>query len=214
MTKSSHFPTEEILIVVIMFICFGCSMSVISQNPKGRSESPSAIQQQVCVDAAHKVLGEHAQILKCGPLNDPRIQETVAVIRTGGTLDRDYGLAISQLVILRHEAPGWRVALRVGKEITNDAGYIGIDFIDDSSPFYGYGVQFLDRRDDGKRAFVLSLSYLMKGGKVDTEALRTEIAWDDKVGRYREFGLNSEPEGFKPELKNPPHIRPRRVVHP
>ena len=39
------------------------------------------------------------------------------------------------------------------------------------------------------------------------EGAPIEIAWNSKVGRYQEYAANEDPVGFKPELKNPPHIR-------
>jgi hypothetical protein len=115
------------------------------------------------------------------------------------------GLAVSQLAILRHEPSGWRVVLTASKEVQNEAGYVGIDYIDDSSPNFGYRVLFPDQRDDGKKVFSISLSYMRKDG--NTDGIPLEISWDSAVGRYREFGVNSDPPGFKPEIKNPPHLK-------
>jgi len=82
-------------------------------------------------------------------------------------------------------------------------GFIGIDFIDDSAPFWGYSVQFHSHRSDGRPAFVLSLSY-MADSQDDTE-VPVDISWNPAVGRYQEFSMNYAPFGFKHEIKNPPH---------
>jgi hypothetical protein len=157
-----------------------------------------------CLEAARKILGEHAEIVKYGTFNEGSTQEAVVVLRKEhGQIKGQVGLAVSKLVILRHEATGWKVALTVSKQIQNGAGYVGIDYIDDSAPYYGYQVRFSDQRDDGKKAFTLNLSYLSRNGS--TEGIPLEISWDNTVGRYREFGVNSDPPAFKPEIKNPPH---------
>jgi hypothetical protein len=40
---------------------------------------------------------------------------------------------------------------------------------------------------------------------LDHDGIPIEIGWNATVGRYQEFSVDQEPEGFKPELKNPPH---------
>jgi hypothetical protein len=206
--KHGSFCEKLFLAIARLCIVFGCSTVGVAQNANNSSVvSPITQQGQECITAAKKILGEHAEVLKCGVLNDANVLESVAILRAVNTSDRRSGVDISQLVVLRREASGWKVALSVSKQIKNQAGFIGIDYIDDSAPFYGYRVVLADQRDDGKKAFVLNFSYLLKGGKKDTEALPTQIAWDKSVGRYREFGINSDPEGFKPEIKNPPHLK-------
>jgi len=105
--------------------------------------------------------------------------------------------------VLRQGRYDWDKALTVSHQISNSAGYIGIDYIDDSAGFWGYSVQFHDHRADGKAAFVLSLRYM--SGEKDKDEFPVDVAWNETVGRYEEFSMNNEPLGFKPELKNPPH---------
>ena len=107
---------------------------------------------------------------------------------------------ISDLAILRLVGKTWKPVLRASKSITNDDGYIGIDY-DDSFRFHGYEVAFADKRGDGKPAFAMTLTYLTS--KLDRDGIPVEIGWNPTVGRYPEFSANQE--GFKPELKNPPH---------
>lgn len=92
-------------------------------------------------------------------------------------------------------------------QITNEAGYIGIDYIDDRKPAYGYLLNISDVRADGKKAFDLSFRYLLKDGKTDTESLGIEVSWNSAVERYQEFSMNQDPEGFQSEVRNPPHLR-------
>jgi hypothetical protein len=104
---------------------------------------------------------------------------------------------------MRHQASGWTKALSVSRQIENQVGFIGIDYIDDSSPFWAYAVQFYDHRTDGRKAFAISLAYM--ADEKDTDELPIEITWNEATGRYQEFTMNKDPEGFQPELRNPPH---------
>ncbi|MGC2173320.1 MAG: hypothetical protein WA555_10570 [Candidatus Sulfotelmatobacter sp.] len=192
-------------VLACLIVCGGSSKKTIAQSSSSEVASDADYRlHQECLETARKILGEHAEIVKYGAFNDPSVQEAVAVVRKEhGQVKGKVGLAVSKLVILRHEAKGWKVALTVSKQIQNGAGFVGIDYIDDSAPYYGYQVLFSEQRADGKRAFMLSLSYLANNG--NTEGIPLEISWDNAVGRYREFGINSDPFGFKPEIKNPPH---------
>ena len=210
MIKHTYFPANPIFIIACLFFCSGCSKKIVPQstsNSFGAEDGAQQRLQQECRDAARNLLGNGAEIVKYGSFNNPNVQEAVAVVHTEHSPHRGGELDVSRLIILRHERTGWRVALTAGKEVNNEAGFIGIDYIDDSMSFWGYRVLFLDQRDDGKKAFALSLGYLSKDG--NTEGIPLEISWDESVGRYREFDTNSDPAGFKRELKKPPHIMPR-----
>jgi hypothetical protein len=146
-------------------------------------------------------LGPNAELVKYGQLgnaNDPG-GVTVVKIRPG----KDQRLLVKDLAVLRWVGNDWKPVIRASKWITNDAGYIGIDYIDDSFRFYGYEAQVADVRSDGKSGFVLLLSYLTRS--LDREGIPIEIAWNPLIGRFQEFSTNEEPEGFKLELKNSPH---------
>lgn len=204
----------DLKVAVFVMACLvalgGCSKKTVqktSNNASGAAghDNPQLVHQK-CVEAAKKALGEDVEIVKQGTFNTPSIQEAVAVVRAQHVPSTNaQGLAISKLAILRRGSSGWEVVLTASKEIQNGAGFVGIDYIDDSSPYYGYRVLFPDQRDDGKRVFTLGLSYMRKDGS--TEGIPLEISWDSSVGRYREFGINSDPPGFKPEVKNPPHLK-------
>jgi hypothetical protein len=158
---------------------------------------------QGCLDAARRLLGLQAEIIRYGRLNGPEAPE--AVVKLGNLATTKEGIPISRLVVLRFEAPIWKPVLDVSKQITNAAGYIGIDYIDDSYVFHGYRLVLKNQRPDGKPGITMDLSYLNGGGGV--EGIPVEVAWNDKVGRYQEFAANEDPAGFKPELKSPRHIR-------
>jgi hypothetical protein len=198
------------LAMVCLIVLSSCARNPAQRASNNASESGAQgnpqLEYQQCQEAARKALGPGAEIIKQGAFNTPSVQEAVAVVR--GQIvppTNTEGLAVSRLAILRRGPSGWRVVLTASKEIQNDAGYVGIDYIDDSMSSYGYRVLFPDQRDDGKRVFSVSLSYMRKDGSAD--GIPLEISWDSSVGRYREFGMNSDPPGFKPEIKNPPHLK-------
>jgi hypothetical protein len=172
-----------------------------SQDHSGQSQSL----QGECAEAARRAIGQGAAVLKCGFLNEPGVLEVVAGLKRQPQRATDKRILVSKLVLLRREPSRWRTALTASKQIQNEQGFIGIDFIDDSAPFWGYSVQFKNHRADDKAGFVLSLAY-MATSKDDSE-VPVDISWNLAVGRYQEFSMNYEPIGFKPELKNPPHRR-------
>ena len=108
---------------------------------------------------------------------------------------------MSRLVILRQEKAGWQTALEAGPANKNPAGYIATDYIDDGGQFFGYCVELGDTRSDGFPAFAVSLTDINPNDQA--EGASTEISWNDRVHRYQEFVTV---DGFKPEVKNPPHI--------
>lgn len=120
---------------------------------------------------------------------------------------RETGMTIWKMVILRHEPKGWRTALTASREIQNEAGYVGLDYIDDYFRFMGYQLGLSDERSDHKKAFLVDLVYIERpdGGSDQTPV---EIAWNPAVGRYQEWASYQDPEGFRPEIKNPPHWKP------
>jgi hypothetical protein len=164
-----------------------------------------------CLGAARKVLGPTAQVAKCGALLGGPSLQTVAFAKLKQFDENQNGIPVSRLVILRKVDSQWSVALDVDKQIQNPSGYVGIDYIDDSQVYPGFRVLLSDRRSDGKTALDLQLYYLGLDGK--TEGVPVEISWNPVAGRFQEFSVNSEPEGFRAELKNPPHIHTAKPVH-
>jgi hypothetical protein len=163
--------------------------------------------QQDCLVAARAALGLHAQVLKCGELNTPDIQEVVAVLPATYPHSRGPDVPIWKLVILRHEPSGWQTALTAARQIQNQEGYIGIEYIDDYFRFMGYQLGFRDEDQGQERTFGIVLTYIERtdGGSDQTS---TEIAWNPAVGRYQELEYGQDPEGFQMEIKNPPRWKP------
>lgn len=165
--------------------------------------------QQACVQAARQVLGESAELLKCGHLSDADHLEAVAGTRVAGMKDDRNGVPVSKLIILRRSQSAWNTELRVDEEITNPAGYVGCDFIDDSHPFPYYRVDIAAQwgaPDPSK--FTLVLLSMTRGGRVDPEELGIGIGWNPAVERFQEIDPNGEQ--FVPEVKAPRHIRSSR----
>lgn len=175
------------------------SRATAGQVASGRDE---------CIKAATATLGPTAEVVKYGRFADAKNLDAVAVIRVRPIRRNRNRLLVSDLVILRSVGRAWKPVLRASKTVTNDAGYIGIDYIDDAFRFYGYEVEFADKRADGKQGFALILTYLTS--RLDRDGIPIEIGWNAGVGRYQEFSVNEEPDGFKLELKNPPHRRVHR----
>jgi hypothetical protein len=151
-------------------------------------------------------LGIHAQVLRCGELNTPGIQEVVAVLPAKYPSSSGSSLKIWKLVVLRHEPSGWRTALTASREIQNEAGYIGLEYIDDGFDFMGYQLNLSDEDTHGKKTFDIYLIYIERpdGG---SDQIGIDIAWNPAVGRYQEVPLGEDSDSFKPEIKNPPHFR-------
>lgn len=156
-----------------------------------------------CASAAKRLLGPNAELVKYGQFAGANGMDGIAVVKIRRT--NDDRLLVTDLAILHWAGGGWKAVLRASKSITNDAGYIGIDYIDDEFRFYGYEAQFAGRRSDGKPGFALMLSYLTR--TLNRDGIPIEIAWNPTTGRFQELSINEEPEGFKAELKNPPHRR-------
>jgi hypothetical protein len=163
-----------------------------------------------CLEAARKVLGSEAEVIKCGHLTGTDALETVAAIRlTQFKETKADGIPVSKLVILRRERMQWAVELTADKNwIRNGVGYIGIDFIDDSDDFVGYRCLCSGEGSQDVPGFGIALFYLSPQG--DNEGIDTDINWNPAVGRFQEYAFYDDPPGFKPENKNPPHIRTRK----
>jgi hypothetical protein len=149
------------------------------------------------------LLGSTSEVARCGHLLGQSSLEAVGLLPLRQFKPTVGGVAVARLVIIRRFRGPWTVELDAARQIRNPAGYIGVDFIDDSSESPGFFVQFLDERDDGTAGFVLALTYLSPSG--ETEGAPTQIAWNASVARFQEFDLTRQPFGFKTEMPAPPH---------
>jgi hypothetical protein len=173
----------------------------------GKTRGSSGAQES-CLAAARAALGPGAVVLKCGHLIGPGDLEVAAAIPLRPFRADASGTAVSRLVILRKAAgtSRWVNEFTADKDWTrNPAGYVGVEYIDDSFKYTGYRVSFSGRRSDGAPGFTLFLFSLNPNGS--NEGVPLEVGWNRSVKRFQEFSYEAEPVGFRAEIKNPPHIR-------
>lgn len=149
---------SRIMTLAVAVLCLlslaGCKKASRKQitTPQPVQSSPNPVssattqQQQDCLVAARKALGIKAQVVRCGELNTPGVQEVIAALPAKYPPGDYSELAIWKMVILRHEPSGWRTALTASREIQNEAGYIGLEYIDDYFHFMGYQLSFWDEQ--------------------------------------------------------------------
>ncbi len=201
-----------IVFVVLLDSCSkptASSPEAVPKTPPGKDLPVSKTDHESCLQAAREFLGPNAEMLKCGHLSDAAHVEAVVAIRVRDLKDNRNGIPISKLVILRQGNSRWNSEINVDKEITNSAGYVGFNFINDSHPFPYYRVNFSDRgarwgaRDPSQ--FTLVLRPMTRDGKIDEGDVGIGIGWNSAVGRFQEIDPNGEE--FAPEVKNPKHVR-------
>jgi hypothetical protein len=196
--------TFPLVLALFTFTCLTSSMALQVAESKADFAND-------CLSEVRKILGPTAQVSKCGNFTGGASLGAVGFVKLKQFAENRDGVPVSRLVILQKANSQWSVALDVAKQIQNPSGYVGIDYIDDSQNYSGYRVLFLGRRSDGKPGFVLQLTYLRSNGK--SEGIPLEISWNPVTKRFQEFSTNEEPEGFRPELKNPPHINSSRQTN-
>jgi hypothetical protein len=176
----------------------------------GAGDTPSPTDRQKCLTEAKNALGLSAEVLKCGHLNDPQVLEVIAAIRVKTITTHKGFVPISQMAVLRETHSNWTPALAVHDYITNEAGYLAMDYVDDSVKTQLFAVAFEHGIDwgGGKEGenFLIELYYIDPKGF--EEGISVGVAWNPVIGRYQE--LDDGGDGFKPELKNPPPIRTKK----
>jgi hypothetical protein len=186
------------LLALILFVAFSLSCSRFFANEDAGSVIPKD-----CLDAVTKALGPDVQVAKYGHLIGQKSVEVVAYTKHKKSKKYSSGVAVSKLVVLQKKNSHWDAVLNVSKQLLNPFGYIGIDFIDDSQEYPGWLVSFYDQRPDDVTGFSMSFGYLRSDGEV--EGISVEISWNPAADRFQEFVINEAPEGFRSEIKNPPH---------
>jgi hypothetical protein len=191
------------LLLVIWLCCDGCG-SADESNQLSNGQPQQAPKD--CLKAAVRLLGSKAEILHYGDVSKNGKIEAVAIARLAPDATVRKDILVSRAMILRREGSEWSVVLDATEQIKNEQGYIGLDYIDESSGFYGYRLSLDDRRGDDQPAFTIYLTDL--GPDKEPQGAATEINWNPNVGRYQEFSYGDYPAVFKPEVKNPPRLRP------
>jgi hypothetical protein len=165
----------------------------------------------VCLRAARREFGPKGVVLKCGDLIGDKSLEAVVAVRVPGMKDDADGVPVSVLQILRANGTRWDTQLNVDREVTNSAGYVGFNFIDDTHPFPFYRVNFTSNGaqwgDRTPLQFTLVLASMDRHGRADPDDFGLAIGWNPAVGRFQEIEPNGD--DFVPEVKNPKHINGR-----
>lgn len=196
------FVTRSFVVAfILLFTILGCS------KPRSTAK-PDATQIQQCDAAVENALGKSAVALRCGDLTGGGKLEVLGVVPLKDGSSRTKETLVSRAAVLRLEASGTVNELDVEKNFfRNPVGYVGIDFIDDS-PSYGFQLE-ADPLSDSIPTFTLSLTFL--NDKLQPEGVPVDITWNPKAQRFQEYVTNQDPEGFRPEIQNPPHLNtPRR----
>jgi hypothetical protein len=207
--------TPKLIIPIIFILLFAsCSkkkpvLPETTHNTSPLSLLVDATDRESCLQAARKMLGPGGEVLKCGHLNNATTLETIIATRVPGLKDDKHGISVSRLLVLRRNKSQWDIELTVDKEIKNSAGFIGVNFIDDSHPCPYYRVNFSDQGakwgDRSPSLFTMVLVSITQQGKVDEDDLGLGIGWNPAVGRFQEIEPNGEEFAF--EKKTPKHIR-------
>ncbi|HEY6445006.1 MAG TPA: hypothetical protein VIY53_00995 [Acidobacteriaceae bacterium] len=182
-----------------------CCASAIGQQVSGSLSADQQLDRR-CRQAAIRALGRDAEVLKCGHLDLGSPVEVIAAIRRRSIpADEFGGVVVWKLAVLRDEKGVWKQELLAAdKDVRNPVGSVGIEDVDDSSPFWGFRVNLSNHRDDGKTAFELSIGFVNRIGS--PEGLPFSISFNPIVGRYQEFDMHVDPEGFQKEIKAPRHF--------
>lgn len=192
----------------------GCSKAKLDQRQMSREQASQSITDgtsgsALCIQAARRELGPNGIVLKCEDLIGDKGLEAVVAVRVPGLKDNTLGVPVSALKILRRRGSGWDSQLNVDQEATNNAGYIGADFIDNSYPFPYHWANFTDRGakwgDRSSSQFTLVLFSMNYRGKVGPDDVGLGIGWNPAVGRFQELEPNGD--DFVSEVKVPKHAR-------
>lgn len=187
---------RTILFVALVFV--SCSTAPPPEN--------EADLRRGCLATAGSLAGGAVELLKFGRFipNGP-LDCVVAGVLEDADIQVD-GVLASRLLVLRHQGQSWRIALDAAKWATNPDGFVGIDTIDDSYDFKGLRVIADDKSPTGQPGITIWISYLDEDGQDDGAA--KEFSLNPATGRYQEF---DEKLGFKPEVRDPPHMRSKAV---
>ena len=213
-TPTANVSTMMFLILIVWFADSCSKPTPAHQQPDQEGPSQSASirgdDSERCLQAKRE-LGPNAIVLRCGHFTGGTGLEAVAAVRVPGLKDDRNGIPISELKILREYRSRWESGLNVDGEVTNGAGYLGANFIDDAHPYPYYRVDFTDRGAEwGSRTasqFTLILFSMSRDGRPERGDIGLGIGWNGAVGRFQEIEPNGEE--FAPEVKAPRHIRSR-----
>ena len=181
---------------LLLITCFLLSASAIAsaQSKPSADPAPSA----ALLDAASRVAGPGAKIIRFGHLSAPDLDEAI-VAAVSSTPSRD-GLLVTKLVVLRQVGSTWTPDLTVDKVIRNPQGFLGATALDQLRRSDLYKVELFNRLfDDGKNRFVIQLIPVTADGRPFAPSIY--VSWNFVIGRYQQISMQGY--GFEPELHEP-----------
>jgi hypothetical protein len=213
MIRTAHNLIISAVLLLLFDPCSQAQFHSSESSPKASSQGRLVSQsdQDSCLQTARKFLGPAAIVLKCGRLSDAIDLEVIAALRVSSLNDDKNGLPVSRLVIARQGTSQWKIELNVDANdaITNDMGFVGVNFIDDSHQFPYCRVDFTDRGAKwGARTgtqFTMVLFSMNRDGKLEDGDIGLGIGWNPAVRRFQEIDPNGR--DFAPEVKSPRHIK-------
>lgn len=180
----------------IFWILLSASAITCAQSKLVAEPAPPA----AVLDAATRVAGPGARIIRYGHLSAPDLDEAiVAVPATASTSSHD-GLLATKLVVLRQVSSNWTPDLTVDKIVRNPQGFLGATALDQLRRSDIYEVVLSSHTfDDGKNRFVIQLTPVTADGRQSAPSIH--VSWNSIVGRYQQISMQGY--GFEPELHEP-----------
>jgi hypothetical protein len=183
-------------------ILFATALALLSCSRKPQEEGNEAALRQQCLITAGAISGGEVELLRFGHFAPKAPLDCVVGATLPDVVQSGDGLLASRVLILRRQGPNWRIALDAAKRVANPEGYVGVDSIDDAYDFKGLRALVHDKSPAGQPGITLWLTYLDEDGEDEGEA--KQFSLNPATGRYQEF---DDRQGFKPEIKDPPHLR-------
>ena len=165
------------------------------------TENEAALRKS-CLITAGGIAGGEVELVRFGHFAPNAPLDCVVAASLPDAEPQSEDVLASRLLVLRYQAQSWRVAFDAAKWATNPSGYVGVDSIDDSYDFKGLRVLVDDKTPTHQPGITLWLSYLDENGEDDGDAKAFSL--NPATARYQEF---DDKQGFKPEIKDPPHVR-------
>jgi hypothetical protein len=175
-----------------------CLLSVFTiafaqSKPSADLAPPAAL-----LDAAIRIAGPGAKIIRFGHLSAPELDEAIVAVPSS-TSPRE-GEFVTKLVVLRHVGSNWNADLTVDKAIRNPQGFLGAASLDQVRRSDLYKVELFNHLfDDGKNRFVIELTPVTTDGLPSAPSVY--VSWNPIIERYQQISMRGY--GFEPELHEP-----------
>jgi hypothetical protein len=182
-----------------LLIALTISLAACSKTPPPEDE---AALRKGCLITAGGIVGGEVQLLRFGHFGLKAPLDCVVAGILPDVENQGDDILASRLLVLRYQRESWRVALDAAKWATNPEGYVGVNSIDDAYDFKGLRVMVDDKTPARQPGITLWISYIDEDGNDEGDA--KPFSLNPATGRYQEF---DDKLGFKPEVKDPPHIR-------